>query len=67
MGYVVLARHVGFDDRVAVKLLLPELAENAEIVARDGQLGHRSTPVIPRAGIPVGGICQRPENRVKTG
>ena len=34
MGAVVVARHVHFDDRVALKLLHPHVAENPELVAR---------------------------------
>ncbi len=34
MGYVVLAHHIQFEDRVALKLLLPELSKNAEVVER---------------------------------
>jgi serine/threonine-protein kinase len=34
MGVVVLATHVGFDDKVAIKLLRPEVADNPEHVQR---------------------------------
>ncbi len=34
MGAVVVARHVHFDDRVALKLLHPHVAQNPELVAR---------------------------------
>src|SRR5687767_13853687 len=34
MGVVVAARHLHFDQRVAIKFLLPELASSPETVAR---------------------------------
>ena len=34
MGYVALATHVGFDDRVAIKFLHAEFATSADVVAR---------------------------------
>jgi serine/threonine-protein kinase len=34
MGYVVAARHMQLDQQVAIKVLIPELAENEDAVAR---------------------------------
>jgi serine/threonine-protein kinase len=34
MGYVVAARHVTLDQQVAIKILMPELCENEDAVAR---------------------------------
>ena len=45
MGVVVGATHVGFDDRVAIKLLRPELAQNAELVQRFLREGRASRKI----------------------
>src|SRR6266481_6177407 len=34
MGYVVAARHLQLDQQVAIKILVPELTENEDAVAR---------------------------------
>jgi serine/threonine-protein kinase len=34
MGIVVAAHHIGLDEKVAIKFLLPEMLSNAEAVAR---------------------------------
>ena len=34
MGIVVAAKHVALDERFAIKLLLPQVADNEDIVAR---------------------------------
>jgi serine/threonine protein kinase len=45
MGMVVAAHHLGLDTRVAVKLLLPEMLEHKDVVARFAQEARASARI----------------------
>lgn len=45
MGVVVAAHHVGLDERVAIKFLLPDALDNAEAVARFAREARAATKI----------------------
>ncbi len=53
MGVVVTATHISFDDRVAIKFLLPHAAQNAEVVARFLREGRAARKITSEHGVKV--------------